>query len=78
MKSSTTLLIAVVAMLTVGLTSVTAQGDPVCIKKCDEPFSETIGNCILAHPKKPRHPERRKCIDEVYYKWVDCLENCYE
>ncbi|KAF9559065.1 hypothetical protein EC968_006741 [Mortierella alpina] len=78
MKSSTASLIAVLGMLAIGLTSVNAQGDPVCIKKADEAFSESVGSCILAHPKKPRNPERKKCVEEVYSKWMDSLENCYD
>ncbi|KAF9965826.1 hypothetical protein BGZ70_004026 [Mortierella alpina] len=78
MKSSTASLIAIVGMLAIGLTSVNAQGDPVCIKKADEAFSTTIGPCILAHRKKPRHPERKECVSKAYDKWMDSLENCYE
>ncbi|OAQ32471.1 hypothetical protein K457DRAFT_16479 [Linnemannia elongata AG-77] len=78
MQLRTASLIAVVGMLTVTLTTVNAQGDPVCIKRCDEAFSAPLGDCILAHPKKPKHPERKQCVDDAYYQWVDCLENCYE
>ncbi|KAF9946609.1 hypothetical protein BGZ72_000188 [Mortierella alpina] len=65
-------------MVAIGLNSVNAQGDPVCIKKCDEAFSESVGTCILAHPKKPKHPERKECVADVYNTWVNCLENCYD
>ncbi|CAO3568018.1 unnamed protein product [Mortierella alpina] len=78
MKSSTASLIAIVGMLAVGLTSVNAQGDPVCIKKSDEAFSESVGPCILAHPKKPSNPERQQCVSDAYDKWVNNLENCNE
>jgi hypothetical protein len=78
MKLSTATLVVVVSMLAMTLTSVNAQGDPVCIKTCDEKFSATVGDCILAHPKKPKNPERKKCVDDVYFDWVNCLENCYD
>ncbi|KAG0295001.1 hypothetical protein BGZ96_012772 [Linnemannia gamsii] len=78
MKLNTTSLIAVVGMLAVAITSVNAQGDAVCIKKCDEGFSAPLGDCILAHPKRPKNPERKQCVADVYFWWVNCLENCYD
>ncbi|KAF9128690.1 hypothetical protein BG015_004303, partial [Linnemannia schmuckeri] len=78
MQLSTASLIAVVGMLAVTLTTVSAQGDPVCIKRCDEAFSAPLGDCILAHPKEPKHPERKQCVGDAHYQWRDCLENCYE
>lgn len=78
MQLSTASLIAFIGMLAVTLTTVNAQGDPSCIQKCDEEFSAPLGDCILAHPKKPKHPERKQCVGDAYYEWVDCLENCYD
>ncbi|KAF9926346.1 hypothetical protein FBU30_004043 [Linnemannia zychae] len=78
MKSTTASLIAAIGMLAVALTSVNAQGDPVCIKRCDEAFSAPLGDCILAHPKQPKNPERKQCVEDAHYKWVNCLENCYD
>ncbi|KAF9131471.1 hypothetical protein BGW39_001784 [Mortierella sp. 14UC] len=78
MKLSTASLIAVIGMLAVTLPSVNAQGDPVCIKTCDEGFSAPLGACILAHPKRPKNPERKQCVADAYSQWVNCLENCYD
>ncbi|KAF9922429.1 hypothetical protein FBU30_007435 [Linnemannia zychae] len=71
-------LIAIIGVLAVVLSSVNAQGDPVCIKRCDEAFSGPLGDCILAHPNRPKNPERQKCVGDAYYEWKDCLENCYD
>lgn len=78
MQLSTASLIAVVGILAVTLTTVSAQGDPVCIKRCDELFSGPLGACILAHPKRPKNPERKKCVGDAYFEWQDCLENCFD
>ncbi|KAG0197015.1 hypothetical protein BGX28_009478 [Mortierella sp. GBA30] len=76
MKLTTASLITVFGILAVAVTSAKAQLPPRWTpQECDEAFSSTLGDCILAHPKDPSNPERMECVRFREGVWGSCYFN---
>ncbi|KAF9971371.1 hypothetical protein BGZ73_005720 [Actinomortierella ambigua] len=75
MKVTTVILFAAIGTLAVTTGSARAQ-DQACLRKCDQDFSKSIGDCILPYKNDSKNPKRIECVGKQWGSWWVCKEMC--